>query len=45
MESGTHAVYRRAADSGPALAGGLPVFTPDSLTGLRAYAQRTLLGF
>lgn len=45
MRSGARAVYRRAADGGPSPDGGPRVFTPESLGELRAYAQRTLLGF
>jgi hypothetical protein len=39
------AVYRRAADGGPAVENGPPVFTLETLGELREYAQRTLLGF
>ena len=46
MHSSARALYRRAADGDAASgAGGPPVFTPESLGELRAYAQRTLLGF
>jgi hypothetical protein len=45
MRSGARAVYRRATDGASAPDEGPPVFTPDTLAELRAYAQRTLLGF